>query len=309
MLVNLLPYQILQPCVDAAFKKRGIDPEEFWRNAGLPAFRFPDPNGQRFANGAPPPAPTPLEGTPEHPGPAVPPGPPCSYTPPADGLPGPANPLPCADLTVGPFGDNPYGPNYGPARRRDVGAEPERPRPHAGCAEPPRSRADAAGRARHARRRSPPARPVRARCPRRARCPVSAPASRRGISPLPPALPVRRRRRDPARSCAGRPPPLPGNPPFLPPGSQGRGRAMSTIFNVRNLKLPNVSRASVIIGTLVVILALVAAFVGWNLYKKLTTNTVVAYFPQTLALYPGDKVQIMGVRSARSTRSSRPATR
>src|SRR3984957_11394940 len=29
MLVNLLPYQILQPFVDAAFKKRGIDPENF----------------------------------------------------------------------------------------------------------------------------------------------------------------------------------------------------------------------------------------------------------------------------------------
>ena len=71
---------------------------------------------------------------------------------------------------------------------------------------------------------------------------------------------------------------------------------MSTIFNVRNLKLPGVSRASVIIGALVVVLALVAAFVGWNLYKKLTTNTVVAYFPETLALYPGDKVQIMGVK-------------
>ena len=39
MLANLLPYQILQPFVDAAFKKRGIDPEEFWRNAGLPAWR------------------------------------------------------------------------------------------------------------------------------------------------------------------------------------------------------------------------------------------------------------------------------
>jgi len=71
---------------------------------------------------------------------------------------------------------------------------------------------------------------------------------------------------------------------------------MSTIFNVRNLKLPGVSRASVIIGTLVVILALVAAVVGWNLYQKLTTNTVVAYFPDTLALYAGDKVQIMGVK-------------
>ncbi len=104
MIANLLPYQILQPFVDSAFKKRGIDPEEFWRNAGLPAFRFPDPNGQRFPNGAPPPAPTPLEGTPEHPGPAVGPGSPCSYTPPADGIPSPSNPLPCAALDQGPFG-------------------------------------------------------------------------------------------------------------------------------------------------------------------------------------------------------------
>src|SRR6476659_1354309 len=32
------------------------------------------------------------------------------------------------------------------------------------------------------------------------------------------------------------------------------------------------------------------------MYKKLTTNTVVAYFPDTLALYPGDKIQIMGVQ-------------
>ena len=71
---------------------------------------------------------------------------------------------------------------------------------------------------------------------------------------------------------------------------------MSTIFNIRNLKLPSVSRASVIIGSLVVVLALVAGIVGWQLYKKLTTNTVVAYFPSTLALYAGDKVQIMGVQ-------------
>ena len=69
---------------------------------------------------------------------------------------------------------------------------------------------------------------------------------------------------------------------------------MSTIFNIRNLKLPSVSRTSVI-GALVVILGLVAVFAGWNLYTRLTTNTVVAYFPETLALYPGDKVQIMGV--------------
>src|SRR6201999_3692614 len=71
---------------------------------------------------------------------------------------------------------------------------------------------------------------------------------------------------------------------------------MSTILNIRKLKMPGVSRASVIIGTLIVILALVAALVGYNLYKRLTNNTVVAYFPETLALYAGDKVTIMGVK-------------
>src|SRR5215470_2223885 len=71
---------------------------------------------------------------------------------------------------------------------------------------------------------------------------------------------------------------------------------MSTIFNVRNLKMPNVSRAAVIIGALAVVLALIAGIVGWQLYKKLTHNTVVAYFPETLALYAGDKVTIMGVK-------------
>jgi phospholipid/cholesterol/gamma-HCH transport system substrate-binding protein len=71
---------------------------------------------------------------------------------------------------------------------------------------------------------------------------------------------------------------------------------MSTIFNVRNMKLPALTRGSLIVGTIIVIVAVVAAFFGWHLYKKLTTNTVVAEFPQTLALYPGDKVEIMGVR-------------
>jgi len=104
VLHNLIPGQILQPFVDAAFKKRGIDPENFWRGAGLPAYRFPDPNGTRFPNGAPPPGPPVLEGTPDHPGPAVPPGSPCSYTPAADGLPRPDNPLPCAGAIIGPFG-------------------------------------------------------------------------------------------------------------------------------------------------------------------------------------------------------------
>lgn len=105
VLHNLVPYQVLQPWVDAAFKKRGIDPEDFWRSAGLPAFRFPDPNGTRLPNGAPPPAPPVREGTPEHPGPATPPGSPCSYAPAAGALPRPDNPLPCAGATIGPFGD------------------------------------------------------------------------------------------------------------------------------------------------------------------------------------------------------------
>ncbi|MCT7658948.1 virulence factor Mce family protein [Mycobacterium deserti] len=71
---------------------------------------------------------------------------------------------------------------------------------------------------------------------------------------------------------------------------------MSTIFNIRNLKAPGISRATLIIGAVIVVLVLVAAFVGYGLYKKMTTNTVVAYFTDTLALYSGDKVTIMGVQ-------------
>lgn len=114
MLANLLPHHILQPWVDAAFKKRGIDPENFWRGAGLPAFRWPDPNGVRFLNAAPPPAPPVLEGMPEFPGPAVPPGSPCNYTPTADTIPTQGNPLPCAhlDQTQGPYG--PFAGSFAP---------------------------------------------------------------------------------------------------------------------------------------------------------------------------------------------------
>ncbi|MEB3981596.1 virulence factor Mce family protein [Mycobacterium sp. 663a-19] len=65
---------------------------------------------------------------------------------------------------------------------------------------------------------------------------------------------------------------------------------MSTRFDIRNLR----RRRTVV--ALVVALALVAGLIGWQLYKKLTTNTVVAYFPAANALYSGDKVQIMGVR-------------
>src|SRR5271169_4080870 len=70
---------------------------------------------------------------------------------------------------------------------------------------------------------------------------------------------------------------------------------MSTILNIRNLKLPGVSRTALVVGA-VVVLAIVGALIGWNVYKKLTNNTVMAYLPDTLALYAGDKVQIMGVK-------------
>jgi phospholipid/cholesterol/gamma-HCH transport system substrate-binding protein len=56
------------------------------------------------------------------------------------------------------------------------------------------------------------------------------------------------------------------------------------------------SRASVIIGSLAVVLVIVVGYLGWRLYEKLTNNTVVAYFPVANALYAGDTVQIMGLR-------------
>jgi phospholipid/cholesterol/gamma-HCH transport system substrate-binding protein len=71
---------------------------------------------------------------------------------------------------------------------------------------------------------------------------------------------------------------------------------VSTIFDIRKLQLPRLSRAAVIIGSLVLAGGLVAALVGAQLYKKLTNNTAVAYFPETNALYAGDKVVIMGIR-------------
>jgi phospholipid/cholesterol/gamma-HCH transport system substrate-binding protein len=71
---------------------------------------------------------------------------------------------------------------------------------------------------------------------------------------------------------------------------------MSTIFDIHKLQLPRLSRATVIIGSLILACGLIAALVGAQLYKKLTNNTVVAYFPETNALYAGDKVVIMGIR-------------
>ncbi len=71
---------------------------------------------------------------------------------------------------------------------------------------------------------------------------------------------------------------------------------MSTVFNVRQLKVPGLTLRNVILGAIALLLAVALAFGGWYLYNKLTKNTVVAEFTQTLALYPGDKVQIMGVQ-------------
>ena len=71
---------------------------------------------------------------------------------------------------------------------------------------------------------------------------------------------------------------------------------MSTVFDFRNLRLPKLSRASIIVGTLAIVAALVLGFLGIQLYKKLTNNTVVAYFPLANALYNGDRVEIMGVK-------------
>ncbi len=71
---------------------------------------------------------------------------------------------------------------------------------------------------------------------------------------------------------------------------------MSTIFDFRNVRLPKLSRASLIIGALVLVAAIVLTFLGLQLYRKLTNNTVVAYFPVANALYNGDRVEIMGVK-------------
>jgi phospholipid/cholesterol/gamma-HCH transport system substrate-binding protein len=71
---------------------------------------------------------------------------------------------------------------------------------------------------------------------------------------------------------------------------------LSTVFDFRNLRLPKLSRAGIIMGALAIVAALVLAYLGLQLYKKLTTNTVVAYFPAANAIYNGDKVEIMGVK-------------
>ena len=216
LLVNLLPGQILQPFVDSAFKKRGIDPEKFWGDAGLPAYRFPDPNAQRFPNGAPAPGPTVLEGTPDHPGPGVLKGSPCSYTPPPDLLPRPGDPLPCSHLSVGPFG----GPEYGPP---DVVAS--NPNPNGPGFTPGVPAAVIPGQLPPDMPDAPvplPPAPPGARTVPVGPLPPEGPDFTPGIAPLPPALtgPPPPPGPGPDAGPAGTPP-LPGNPPYLPPGSQG----------------------------------------------------------------------------------------
>ena len=71
---------------------------------------------------------------------------------------------------------------------------------------------------------------------------------------------------------------------------------MSTVFDVRSLKMPKTSRKNAIIGVVVVVALIVAGVVGWQVYKKLTTNMATAYFTDALSLYPGDQVQIMGIQ-------------
>jgi phospholipid/cholesterol/gamma-HCH transport system substrate-binding protein len=71
---------------------------------------------------------------------------------------------------------------------------------------------------------------------------------------------------------------------------------VSTIFDIRSLRLPALSCRAVIAGALAMVLAFAALVAGVQLYRKLTNTTAIAYFSETLALYPGDKVQIMGVR-------------
>ena len=114
---------MLQPWVDAAFKKRGIDPENFWRSAGLPAFKWPDPNGTGFPNGAPPPAPPVLEGTPDASGAGGAARIAVLLHPARLTAPRPDNPLPCAGLNIGPFGGGGF-----PAPI-DVQASPPKPGP------------------------------------------------------------------------------------------------------------------------------------------------------------------------------------
>ncbi|PJE02456.1 MAG: mammalian cell entry protein [Mycobacterium sp.] len=66
---------------------------------------------------------------------------------------------------------------------------------------------------------------------------------------------------------------------------------MTTNLSIRNLPLRKLIRT-----VLLLTLALLVGLAAQHVYTRLTTNTIVAYFPDTLALYEGDAVQIMGVK-------------
>ncbi|MDI3313115.1 MAG: virulence factor Mce family protein [Mycobacterium sp.] len=68
---------------------------------------------------------------------------------------------------------------------------------------------------------------------------------------------------------------------------------MSTIFDRGGLR--RLRGKSVVVAALAVAVVLAVGFVARLGYQKLTTNTIVAYFTQAIALYPGDQVTIMGV--------------
>ncbi|QEN17580.1 virulence factor Mce family protein (plasmid) [Mycolicibacterium sp. ELW1] len=70
---------------------------------------------------------------------------------------------------------------------------------------------------------------------------------------------------------------------------------MSTVFDISRRRLGRLSRKTAIVAVLAVVLAPAVGYGGWRLYRTMTTNTIVAYFEQANALYPGDDVAIMGV--------------
>ncbi|MGE2732518.1 mammalian cell entry protein, partial [Mycolicibacterium vaccae] len=142
-------------------------------------------------------------------------------TPPADGLPRPGDPLPCADLTVGPYGDNPYGPNYEGQRPNVATSAPDahgpQPSPGVPAAAIPGQLSPNVPGARVPLPEAPPGARTVPLSPQ-----PSAPDFTPGIAPLPPALTGPPPPPGPGPQVApADQPPLPGNPPFLPPGSQG----------------------------------------------------------------------------------------
>ncbi len=67
-----------------------------------------------------------------------------------------------------------------------------------------------------------------------------------------------------------------------------------TPVNANRPTLPKPSLRQLIVAAVAAVVVLAAVLGGAYVYKKLTTRTGVAYFSETLALYPGDKVEIMG---------------